>query len=273
MDMSNPKHPVHTDTLRSPAMQSPHESVRLNQKRGLLVADMGYPTANPGFVDVYSVKQDCRHPVLESSLPMGILGHEGGFSPDGKTFYVASLYFHSLAAVDLTNPKTPILLAATFDYQPHGVSISNDGNRLYMAEAAFDDSNGNFSGMTVLDVSQIQKRVSNPSVKIVSRVTWPQVSTPQNATPFTRVRIRRQHRRRTHHRHPEREEAVRRLQHAARGQPGEGTGRDARGRPGQRADPAVPGLPGALLHAAEPGRSQHRRVLVHHVRAARVRHP
>jgi len=182
MDMHDPAHPVLTDVLRTPAMQSPHESLRLNQKRGLLVADMGYPTWNPGFVDVYDVTKDCRHPVLDSSTPMGILGHEGGFSPDGKTFYVASLYGHTLAAVDLSNPKVPLLLWETTDYQPHGVSISNDGNRLYMAENAFSSG---FSGLTILDVSQVQKRVPNPTVTLVSRLTWPQLSTPQNATPFT----------------------------------------------------------------------------------------
>jgi hypothetical protein len=184
--MHDPAHPVITDVLRSPAMQSPHESVRLNQKRGLLVADMAYPTTNPGFVDVWDVSQDCLHPTLKSSSPMGILGHESGFSPDGNTFYVASLYFHTLAAVDLTNPSVPQLLWLSSDYQPHGVSISDDGNRLYMAEAAFSDGEGDFSGLTILDVSQIQKRVSNPSVPLVSRLTWKTVSTPQNATPFTR---------------------------------------------------------------------------------------
>jgi hypothetical protein len=164
-------------------MQSPHESLRLNTTRGLLVADMGYPTWNPGFVDVYDVSQDCRHPALDSSTPMGILGHEGGFSPDGRTFYVSSLYGHSLAAVDLSDPKAPSLLWATLDYQPHGVSISNDGDRLYMAESAF---NGNgFTGLTILDVSEVQQRVPNPTVRLVSRLTWPQLSTPQNATPFT----------------------------------------------------------------------------------------
>jgi hypothetical protein len=182
MDMHDPAHPVVTDVLRTPAMQSPHESLRLNTTRGLLVADMGYPTWNPGFVDVYDVTQDCRHPVLDSSTPMGILGHESGFSPDGKTFYVASLYGHTLGAVDLSNPKAPVLLWETTDYQPHGVSISNDGNRLYMAENAFSSG---FSGLTILDVSQVQKRVVNPTVKLVSRLTWPQLSTPQNATPFT----------------------------------------------------------------------------------------
>jgi hypothetical protein len=184
MDMRRPERPIHTDTLRTPAMQSPHESLRLNTRRGLLVADMGYPTWQPGFVDVYDVTQDCRQPVLQSSLPVGLIGHEGGFAPDGKTYYVASLYGHTLAAIDLTNPKVPTLLWATSDYQPHGVSISNNGRRLYIAESAFDDSNG-FTGLTILDVSEIQKRVTNPSAKLVSRLTWPQLSTPQNATPFT----------------------------------------------------------------------------------------
>ena len=187
MDVSNPAKPVHTDTLRTPAMQSPHESVRLNHKRGLLVADMGYPTWHPGFLDVYDVTEDCRHPALQSSVPIGILGHEGGFAPDGKTFYVASLYGHTLTAIDLTNPKAPVILWATADYQPHGVSVSNDGKRLYIAESAFnDDSQSDFTGLTILDVSEVQKRVPNPNVPIVSRLTWPELSTPQNATPFTR---------------------------------------------------------------------------------------
>ena len=182
MDMSNPRHPVHTDTLRTPAMLSPHESLRLNQKRGLLVADMGYPTWNPGFLDVYDVSQDCRHPVLDSSSPVGILGHEGGFSPDGKTFYVTSLYGHSIAAVDLSNPKLPTLLWKSFNYQPHGVSLSDDGKTLFMADTPFSTG---FNGLTILDVSQIQERKANPQVPIISRLTWREVSTPQNATPFT----------------------------------------------------------------------------------------
>jgi hypothetical protein len=186
LDMSNPAKPVHTDTLRTPAMQTPHESLRLNTKRGLLVADMGYPTWQPGFLDVYDVKEDCLHPELQSSIPIGILGHEGGFAPDGKTYYVASLYGHTLTAIDLTNPQAPVILWATSDYQPHGVSVSNDGNRLYIAESAFSDDGNEFTGLTILDVSEVQKRVPVPNVPIVSRLTWPQLSTPQNATPFTR---------------------------------------------------------------------------------------
>ncbi len=182
MDMSNPAKPVHTDTLRTPAMLSPHESLRLNQKRGLLVADMATPATEPGFVDVYDVTGDCRHPVLKASSPVGVLGHEGGFSPDGRTFWVASLYAHTLAAVDLTNPSLPQLLWLSHDYQSHGVSISNDGNTLYMAEAGYNDSD--FHGLTVLDVSGIQKRIAGFKPTVISRLTWGTVSTPQNATPF-----------------------------------------------------------------------------------------
>jgi hypothetical protein len=184
LDMHDPAHPKVTATLKTPAMSSPHESLRLNVKRGLLVADMANPAAHPGVVDVYDVKNDCLHPTLMASSPMGIFGHEGGFSPDGNTFWVASLYFHTLAAVDLTNPRVPVVLWFSYAYQSHGVSISNDGKTLYMAEAGYNPTD--FHGLTVLDVSQIQNRVTNPQVKQISRLTWPHVSTPQNATPFTR---------------------------------------------------------------------------------------
>jgi hypothetical protein len=186
LDLHDPAHPVMTDTLKTPAMLSPHESLRLNTKRGLLAAVQSTPVAHVGFVDVYDVSQDCLHPTLLSSTPMGVLGHEGGFSPDGKTYWVASLYAHTLAAVDLSNPRVPTLVFFSYAYQPHGVSLSDDGKTLYMAEAAYDDEHGDFSGLTVLDVSQVEARVLNPSVPIISRLTWPTVSTPQNATPFTR---------------------------------------------------------------------------------------
>jgi hypothetical protein len=185
MDMTDPAKPVITAVLRTTAMQSPHESLRLNHKRGLLAANFAYPTFQPGVVDVYDVKADCRTPQLLASAPVGVLGHEGGFSPDGLTYWVASLYGHTLTALDLTDPRVPTPVFFTDDYQPHGVSISDDGNTLYMAEGQYSGTPG-FKGLTILDVSQVQKRTPNPSVPIVSRLTWPEVGTPQNATPFTR---------------------------------------------------------------------------------------
>jgi hypothetical protein len=180
MDMTDPAHPVHVDTLRTPAMQSPHETLRLNKKRGLLAAAMSYPTFQPGVVDVYDVSQNCLAPVLKSSTPLGVLGHESGFSPDGNTYYVGSLYGHTLAAVDLTDPMLPSLLWQTTSYQPHGMSVSDDGKRLYMTQK------GTGPGLlTILDVTQIQNRTANPTVPVVSQTTWPNVGTPQYAEPFT----------------------------------------------------------------------------------------
>ena len=186
LDMTDPAHPVLTDTLKTPAMLSPHESLLLNDQRGLLVADMGYPSFNPGFVDVYSLNADCRHPALESSAPMGVLGHESAFAPDGRTFYVSSTGGQTLTAVDLTNPKLPTIVFTEFGVDYHGMRVSDDGNRLYVADIGGDNTGfGGSAGLTILDVSQIQARVPNPQVKTVSHLTWPTVSIPQVPIPMT----------------------------------------------------------------------------------------
>jgi hypothetical protein len=186
LDMTDPSKPVLTDTLKTPAMLSPHESLLLNQERGLLVADMGYPSFNPGFVDVYSLSDDCRHPVLDSSAPMGILGHESAFAPDGRTFYVSSTGGQTLTAVDLTDPKLPTILFTEFGVDYHGMRVSDDGNRLYVADIGGANSGyGESAGLTILDVSQIQQRVANPKVTTVSHLTWPTVSIPQVPIPMT----------------------------------------------------------------------------------------
>jgi hypothetical protein len=180
LDMSNPAKPVKTTTLVSAAMLSPHESLRLNQKRGLLVANLGNPATNVGFIDVYSVAEDCRAPTLLSSTPLGMLGHESAFAPDGRTFYVDSTN-PMMAAVDLEDPSSPQLLWLSTTWKPHGSSISDDGNTLFMADYG---NNGTTAGLTILDVSQINKRVPNPQVTQIGHLTWPEVSLPQNATPF-----------------------------------------------------------------------------------------
>ena len=52
-----------------------------------------------------------------------------------------------------------------------------------MAEDAYAETA--FHGLTILDVSQVQKRALNPQVPVVSRTTWPNVGTPQYVEPFT----------------------------------------------------------------------------------------
>jgi hypothetical protein len=188
LDMSDPANPVRTATLSTPAMQSPHESMSLNQERGLLAAGMGYPTFQPGFVDIYDVSQDCRHPVLQSSLPVGILGHEGEFSPDGRTFWVSSIATATITAVDVTNPATPSIVAVTTNWNIHGLNISDDGTRFYGADNGSNpDRSGTdgSAGLTILDVSDVQNRVPNPEIRLVNHLTWQTVSIPQTAIPVT----------------------------------------------------------------------------------------
>jgi hypothetical protein len=176
VDMSDPANPVRTETLVTPAMQTPHESLILNEKRGLLVAVMGNASTYPGFVDVYDVNEDCRHPALQASLPVGLLGHESGFAPDGKTFYATSLFTGQVTAVDLTDPKVPRTLGV-FDYASHGFGVSNDGNRGYVAALN--------QGLIVVDTSQIQARRPSPQMPEISRLDWPYRSVPQNNIPVT----------------------------------------------------------------------------------------
>jgi hypothetical protein len=176
LDMSNPRKPVQTASLLTPAMLTPHESLLLNARRGLLAAVAGNPTFYPGQVDVYDVNKDCRHPQLQATAPVGLFGHESGFAPDGKTYYATSLFTGHVTPVDLTNPKVPKTLG-TFHYPSHGLTISNDGKRAYVA--------GLGVGLEILDVSQVQERKPFPKVHEISHLAWPSLSIPQVAQPVT----------------------------------------------------------------------------------------
>ncbi len=177
IDMSNPSKPVQTDQLTELPMLSPHESLVLNPKRGLIAAVLGNPSTYPGLVSIYDASADCRHPVLQSTLPNARIGHESGFSPDGKTFYAAGTAYASVTAIDVTDPKAPHVVSQ-INETSHGLSISDDGNRAYIADPGGE--------MLTLDVSEIQARKANPQAREVSRLTWKSASIPQNAIPFTR---------------------------------------------------------------------------------------
>src|SRR3954469_13869234 len=176
LDMSDPAHPKQTATLDAPPMLSPHESLALNARRGLLAAVNGNPATAPGLVAIYDVAKDCRQPEMQSLSPVARLGHESGFSEDGRTFYATSTAFQSITAIDVTDPKTPHALSH-IQVTSHGMSLSDDGNRGYIA-----DPQGN---MLILDTSEIQARKPDPKTREISRLTWDKASIPQNAIPFT----------------------------------------------------------------------------------------
>ncbi len=173
--MSDPANPKQTASLLTPAMQTPHESLLLNERRGLLAAVTGNPAFYPGIVDVYDLNEDCRNPALQSSLPVGIFGHESGFAPDGNTFYATSISTGNITAVDLSNPKVPMIVATT-NYNSHGLTISDDGNRAYVAAS---------QGLFILDTSEIQARKQGAAFKEVSKLDWPERTIPQVAQPIT----------------------------------------------------------------------------------------
>ncbi|HSW15130.1 MAG TPA: hypothetical protein VLI06_19940 [Solimonas sp.] len=180
LDMSDPVHPVMTTRLVTPAMLSPHESLLVSQEAGVLAAVMGNIAAYPGVVDVYDLSEDCRDPQLRASALVGVLGHESGMAPDGKTFYTSSPGTPTLSAVDISDPSQPRRLLTT-NYRSHGLSISADGNRAYVAAGSFTGA-----GLIILDVSEVQARKDNPQVREISRLNWDNISIPQNAIPFTR---------------------------------------------------------------------------------------
>jgi hypothetical protein len=158
-------------------MISPHESLNLNRKRGLLAAVNGNLSTEPGLVAIYDAHADCRHPVLQSTAPVARFGHESGFSSDGKTFYATSTALQAITAIDVTNPKSPHAVWQGNVYA-HGMSLSDDGKRAYIADPKGHD-------MLILDTSEIQARKASPHAREVSRLTWASVSIPQNAIPFT----------------------------------------------------------------------------------------
>ncbi len=176
VDMSDPANPVVTATLMTPAMLTPHESLVVSDS-GRLAAVAGNPAANVGHVDVYDVDEDCRHPKLLSSLPIAFFGHESGMSPDGDTFYVASPGTSTIQAIALED--LPLMSSAwdsLGEYPSHGLSVSDDGNRIYVA---------GLDGLHIVDVSQVQERVPFPDVTEVAHLTWDTMSIPQNALPVT----------------------------------------------------------------------------------------
>jgi hypothetical protein len=177
LDMSNPSRPAQTVTLTQLPMLSPHESLNLNVKRGLLAAVDGNPATGPGLVSIYDAHSDCRHPAWQSTALVARFGHESGFAPDGKTFYATATALPAITAIDVTNPKTPHPVWQG-NIVSHGMSLSDDGNRAYIADVIGQD-------MLILDTSEIQARKPHAQAREISRLTWGSATIPQNAIPFT----------------------------------------------------------------------------------------
>ena len=175
LDMSDPARPVRTALLTDLPMQAPHESLHLHAGRGLLAAEVGSGLTAPGLLSIYDVGEDCRHPVRKSTTLAARFGHESGWSPDGQTYWLSGGV--GLAAIDVSDPSKPRNIWEGAIYA-HGLSVSADGNRLYVA----DPISGH---LVILDSSEVQARKPDPEVREISRLTWKTVSIPQNTAPLT----------------------------------------------------------------------------------------
>jgi len=187
LDMSDPSAPRRTANLMTPAMIAPHESLLVHQRRGLLIAVMGTLATAPGFVDIYDVKDDCRHPQLLSTFPSVSFGHESGLSPDGRTFWSAGAAGGNLTALDISRPRHPRKIFNRNGFVYHGLRFSPDGRYMYVANIGSPGTEGILSGggMRIYDVSEVNGHQPDPEIRMLSDLTWPEVSIPQSAEPFT----------------------------------------------------------------------------------------
>ncbi|KML19710.1 MULTISPECIES: LVIVD repeat-containing protein [Burkholderia] len=214
INISDPANPVRVESLTSVAMIDPWESLRVNQKRGILAADNGLAGGGGPEIDIYDIASDCTHPQLLASVAVGTgvdggvtpqtapLGHEGAFSEDGLTYFVGSPLSKEYYAVDLTIPSRPKVISSIsmqelgFGFVPHGLSVNDDGTRAYFVaagnmgaygdgppplnNAALKGSNGFF----VIDTSEVQARRTGAKMHLISTVPVKNGSTAQHTLSF-----------------------------------------------------------------------------------------
>jgi len=187
IDMSNPRKPRLSTSLVSPAtLGGTWETLKVHEGRGLLAAvSVGILTGG-FFVSVYDVKTDCARPRLlngvkgtKLTMPGAFPGHEAGWSPDGRTYWTTGTVGGTIAALDMTNPRKPkVIYNGITGLANHGIALSPDGNRLYVADLP--------AGIITYDSSDIQRRKARPQLRQMAKTTWRDGLVTQHAIPFTK---------------------------------------------------------------------------------------
>ncbi|MFC9894965.1 LVIVD repeat-containing protein [Nocardia sp. NPDC127579] len=184
LDVSDPADPRPTANLTEPAMLAgTWESLKVNTERKLLVGT-GVPVGEGvGYLSIYDIS-DCAHPRLLNPgpgtnllMPLPITTHEGGFSPDGNTYWASGIAPGFVSAVDISDPAHPrVIWQGLTGIEAHGFGISPDGNRMYLSA---------LGGFTVLDISAVQRRDPNPQVHHIGRTFWTDGWATQHSVPVT----------------------------------------------------------------------------------------
>ena len=209
VDLTHASKPALTGYLQTTSMLDPWESLKVNERRQLLAADQGTNGGGGPAVDIYDVSQDCRSPQLLATIAVGTgtdggpvaavtpIGHEGAFAPDGLTYYIGDTTHREYHAIDVSDPTHPKYIT-TFDMKTlglaaHGLSVSNDGNRLYgvspgIPASAADLTNPNVAannGFVILDTSEVQARLPNAQIKVISKFLFKDGSVAQHTIPVS----------------------------------------------------------------------------------------
>ncbi|HUS24260.1 MAG TPA: hypothetical protein VM369_04880, partial [Candidatus Binatia bacterium] len=184
-DTRNPK-PV-GDTLNTPAMLSPWESLKANKARHLLAANHGLVPQGGPELDVYDVA-DCRHPRL---LFSGVfddgthIGHEGEWAPAGDIYWGSST--SDYWAADMRNPAEPQFMTQFVPAEAgtHGLSVSADGKRTYFTQAnAMGAQQGDANnGFLIADTSELQARKPGAEIRVIGSATWGDGGEAQHTIP------------------------------------------------------------------------------------------
>jgi len=184
VDASDPRDPQATALLDTPTMIDPWESLTANKARALLAGVQGPALGGPGFA-IYDIT-DCADPVLKASVNLpDSVGHGGTFAPDGMTYYGTG--GGGFTAIDIADPSNPRQILRWIPPggigAPHDLSISEDGNRAYVAQPGNPGRAAN--GLVILDVSDVQSRRPNPQIRVISTLFWEDGSIGQGALPVT----------------------------------------------------------------------------------------
>lgn len=182
INAKDPAHPRIVGSLTEPAMRGgTWETLKVNKERKLLAATAVPLLFGGGFFSVYDIS-DCEHPRLlnhgpGTTSPLPFTSHEGGFSPDGRTYWASGVFPGHLTAIDIANPAAPrVIWTGLNSFLGHGFGMRPDGNRMYLS---------NMAGVTVLDTSAVQRRDPYPQVPHVAAYLWPDGQLNQHSIPVT----------------------------------------------------------------------------------------
>lgn len=194
IDASDPRRPRVVRMVRSSVGQHEHEGLEVNERRGLLVVEVGGASAQ--WIEIYDISEDCTRPVLRGRYDAGSpIFHGLRVSPDGRTVYASDILSNPvrkvLHVIDISDVERPRLLT-TWDPTDaglpstgiHDLDISDDGHRLYLGTTPVGvtisglgipvRSPGTGPTFVILDSSEIQARKADARMRVVGELdTFP----------------------------------------------------------------------------------------------------